>query len=195
MKRKTKRLWIRPLEAKDFKAWKSAHLTMKKSQNKWDHGPKPEQDLTLEKFKSLLKGQKERREKDLFYDFAIFDSKGSLVGGVAAMEVCRGISYTAYLGYSIFNNYWRLGYGKEAVHAFLNIAFKELRLHRIEAGIEPGNIRSIRLARSLGMRREGLKKKAVFLRNKWVDLIMYTLTSEDRGLKFNTSKLKYKPRS
>jgi len=195
LQRKTKRLFIRPLEIKDFKIWKASNLTINKSKNKWDHGPKPTHELTRDNFKKVLIGQKEHRKNDRFYDLAVFDSQGALVGVVAVMEVTRGISHTAFLGYSIFNNHWRLGYGKEAVRAMLDIGFKDLKLHRIEAGIEPGNIRSIRLANSLGMRREGLKKRAIFLRNKWVDLIMYTMTSEDLGISFDTSGFKHKPRS
>ncbi len=162
--------------------------------NKWDHGGKPEKDLTKAQFKKLVSDQSKRRKLDTFYDLGVFDRTGHLVGNVSLMEVSRGISQTAFLGYRIYNNYWRMGYGKEAVLAMIDIGFKDLRLHRIEAGIEPGNIRSIRLAKSLGMRREGLKKRAIFLRSQWVDLLMYTLTSEDFGLKFKVSNLRKKPR-
>lgn len=168
---------------------------MSKAKNKWDNGPKSDAELTKEYFKKILNAQKDRRNNDQFYDLAVFNLEGSLVGNVALMEVARGISHTAYLGYTISNNYWRLGYGKEAVRAIIDIGFKDIKLHRIEAGIEPGNIRSVKLAKSLGMRREGLKKKAIFLKGKWVDLIMYTLTTEDVGIKFDTSQLIQKPRS
>lgn len=193
--RKTESLCIRPLEWKDFAAWREANLKMGRPKNTWDTGPRPVAEITEKNFKKILAAKKERRVKDIFYDLGVFDSNGSLVGGVSLMEVARGISHTAFLGYRIFNNHWRLGYGKEAVRAMIDIGFKDIKLHRIEAGIEPGNIRSIRLAKKLGMRREGLKKKAIYLRNHWVDLLMYTLTSEDVGIKFKASNLKLKPRS
>jgi ribosomal-protein-alanine N-acetyltransferase len=195
LQRKTKRLLIRPLELKDYKIWKSSNLQIAKSKNKWDRGPKPVEELTRDHFKKVLVRQKEHRNKDSFYDLAVFDSEGALVGVVAAMEVARGISQTAYLGYGIFNTHWGLGYGKEAVQAMLDIGFNDLKLHRLEAGIEPGNTRSLRLAKSLGMRREGRKKSALFLRNTWVDLIMYTLTSEDLRIQFEASGLSQRPRS
>jgi [ribosomal protein S5]-alanine N-acetyltransferase len=195
LNRKTRRLHIRPMEAEDFIAWRTAHLGMSKSRNTWDLGAKPEKDLTLTQFKKILSEQAEQRKKNTFYSLGVFDSAGSLIGGVSIMEVIRGISHTAYLGYRIFNNYWGLGYGKEAVQAVIDIGFRDIKLHRIEAGIEPRNSRSIRLAKALGMRREGLKKRAIFLRNQWVDLLMYTLTCEDIGLKFRTSNLRIKSRS
>jgi hypothetical protein len=82
----------------------------------------------------------------------------------------------------------------KAVRAAIDIGFRDLNLHRIEAGVEPGNIRSIRLARKMKMRREGLKKRAIYLRGRWVDLIVYTLTSEDLGYRFNLTELQKKRR-
>lgn len=100
------------------------------------------------------------------------------------MEVVRGLTHTCFLGYYLYNNYWGRGLAKEAVLATLDIGFRDLKLHRIEAGIEPNNHRSQRLARSLKMRREGVKKRALYLRGQWVDLVMFTLTTEDMGIEF-----------
>jgi RimJ/RimL family protein N-acetyltransferase len=186
---KTERLVVRLLELKDFEAWREAHRKMDKSQNTWDLGPKPEHELTKATFRKLISRQTKLSKKDHHYRLAVFDKNGALVGGVSIMEVARGISQTAFLGYRIFNSYWRMGYGKEAVKAILDIGFDDIKLHRIEAGVEPKNIRSIRLAKSLGMRREGLKKRAIYLRNQWVDLLMFTVTCEDLDKKFDVSKL------
>lgn len=68
--------------------------------------------------------------------------------------------------------------------AIIDIAFRDVKLHRVEAGIEPTNRRSILLARSIGLRKEGLKKRAVFLRGMWNDLVMYSATCEDFGYKW-----------
>jgi len=195
LQRRTKQLLVRPLLKNDYCAWKQCSLEMKKPQNKWDKGPKPASELGRIHFNKILKAQKKRRENDTFYDLGVFNKQDFLVGHVSIMEVSRGISHSAYLGYRIFNNYWRRGYGKEAVRLIIDIGFKDINLHRLEAGIEPRNFRSIKLAKSLGMRREGIKKNALFLRGKWVDLVMYTLTTEDLGIKFKKSQLKYSARS
>ena len=191
----TPRLVVRPIESKDYSVWRQANLTMLRPQNIWDLGPIPQRKLTQSGFRKMLRGQTERRKKDTFYSLGVFDKAGTLVGGVSIMEVARGISQTAFLGYRIFNRYWGKGYAKESVRAVIEIGFEDIKLHRIEAGIEPKNLRSIRLAKSLGMRREGLKKRALFLRKTWVDLIMFTVTTEDGGRKFNTRNFKLKNRS
>lgn len=64
------------------------------------------EELTKEKFKIILENQLDRRNKDTFYDLGVFLNDGTLVGGVSIMEVARGISQTAFLGYRIFNPYW-----------------------------------------------------------------------------------------
>lgn len=192
--RKTKKIIVRPLELSDYDQWKKAQLEMRTPQNTWDIGPKDKSELTKAKFKKMLAGRNKFRKKDYFYDLGIFNHSGQFVGTTAIMEVTRGISHTAFLGYRIFNNYWGQGYGKDAAKSMIDIGFKDIKLHRIEAGVEPQNKRSIRLAKSLGMRKEGLKKRAIFLRGQWVDLLMFTLTTEDVGLKFNTANGLVKPR-
>jgi ribosomal-protein-alanine N-acetyltransferase len=186
--RRTKRIIVRPLQASDYKAWTDAHTTMLPARNTWDMGNKAETEVAFSRYRKLLKVQANDRRRDFVYDLGIFDRKtGVLVGGVAAMEIQRGVGHSAYLGYRIFNRHWRKGYAKEAVKAMFDIAFKDLKLHRLEAGIEPGNRRSILLAKRLGLRREGLKRRAIFLRNQWVDLLVFAVTCEELGYKFRGS--------
>lgn len=185
LNRKTKRLVIRPLTLSDFTAWQTSFSSMQPQQNKWDRQNRPKEELTKLNFKKILKSQKHLRDQDKFYDLAVFEKKsGELVGTVAAMDVLRGLGQTAYLGYFMHNRHWGKGYGKEATLAMIDIAFRDIKLHRIEAGIEPSNRRSIMLARSIGLRKEGLKKRAVFLRGKWNDLVMYSATCEEFGVKW-----------
>ncbi|MGE3758715.1 MAG: GNAT family N-acetyltransferase [Pseudobdellovibrionaceae bacterium] len=127
--------------------------------NKWDLGPRVAANLTERSFKKLIKQQGRHREDDIFYTFGVFLKNGELIGDVGLMDVSRRISQSAFLGYRIYNPYWGYGYAKKAVCMAIDIGFRDVRLHRLEAGIEPENRRSIALAKSLKMRREGLKKE------------------------------------
>ncbi len=183
--RKTKRLIVRPLALSDFIEWKTYFSSMSPPKNKWDNKNRDPSDLNKSNFRRLLKSQKNLRDSDKFFDLAVFEkTSGKMVGRVAAMDILRGLGQTSYLGYFIHNKFWGKGYGKEATLAMIDIAFRDIQLHRIEAGIEPSNRRSIMLARSLGLRKEGLKKRAVFLRGKWNDLVMYSATCEEFGVKW-----------
>jgi len=183
--KKTKRLILRPLENQDFKAWQTANFNKLPAQNKWDEGHLPDKDFTKANFKKLLKEQSEQRKADQYYYLGVFGRKTkALIGTVSAMNVVRRVTHTCYLGYFINNNYWGQGFGKEAALGMIHLCFKEMKLHRIEAGVEPTNRRSIMLAKSLGLRKEGLKKRMIFLRGAWLDCTMYSATCEEFGYKW-----------
>jgi ribosomal-protein-alanine N-acetyltransferase len=180
--RLTKRLEIRPLGVKDYANWRDSALKMGPRQNRWDLELKP-RALTRAKFDRLLRRQADERRIDNFYDFGVFRrDTGELVGKVALMNVVRGLGQQAFLGYRMWNPHWGNGFAAEASKAAMDIAFRDLGLHRIEAGIEPGNARSVRVARKLGLKREGIRKKAVYLRGKWRNLLAYVAFSEDYGV-------------
>jgi len=186
--RRTKDIEIRPMVKDDFEQWREYYRTLKPSLNKWDSHQKKEVDLTKRNFQKILNSQKNMRENDEFYDLSIFDRKTKKrIGGVSAMNICRSVSQTAFLGYTVHNNFWGQGIGKKSVLAMIDIAFRDLKLHRIEAGIELHNRRSILLAKSIGLRKEGLKKRMVYLRGDWQDLIIYSATCEEFGIKWKGS--------
>jgi len=59
------------------------------------------------------------------------------------------------VGWSLLRAFWGLGYATEAGRFALNHAFRELGQTHVVSLIAPENARSIRVARRLGMRREG----------------------------------------
>lgn len=173
----TKRLIIRPLEPYDFENWAQAHSNLRPPQNEWDETNWDESELTKAKFRKLLQTEKKNRAKDHFYDFGIFRKEdGVLIGKVCLMDISRGVFQNAYVGYRIFNIYWGHGYAQEATKAAVQLAFKNLNLHRVEAGIAPKNKRSIKTAKALGFQKEGLSKKRLKINNKWVDIEIYAIT-------------------
>lgn len=183
LNRVTKRLIVRPLEREDFDTWKAGFLSFGESKNPWDHGGSSAELLTRANFAQLLRDQKIKRKNDHFYNFAVFErSTGAFIGSTALMDVSRALFQNAYIGYWIGNTHWGQGFGHEAVDITIDIAFRDLNLHRVEAGIHPKNRRSIALARALGMRREGVSRRRLYLKNVWQDMVLYALTSEERGL-------------
>jgi len=59
------------------------------------------------------------------------------------------------VGWSLLRPFWGLGYATEAGRAALSHAFGDLGQAHVVSLIQPENARSIRVARRLGMRREG----------------------------------------
>ena len=180
---------LRPYKFTDFDLWRETFLSLGEPKNRWDKGSRTKDDLTIAKFKKILATQKQNRDKDYFYDLIAFDKKtGAIIGFASLMEVSRGIFQNAYLGYGVLNSHWGKGFGKEMVCEILKIGFKDLKIHRIEAGIEPKNRRSLALAKSVGLRREGLSKRRLFLNNEWLDMNIYAMTADELGFRGHTGK-------
>src|SRR5258705_12480495 len=61
----------------------------------------------------------------------------------------------------------------------LRWAFRSLRLHRVEANIQPGNKPSRALVRGLGFRREGLSRRDLKVAGRGRDHERWALLAED----------------
>ncbi len=187
--KKTSRLIIRPLALHDFENWRQAYSSQNTPQNEWDESNWKDSELTLKKFKEQLKLQLKLRSQDKTYAWGVFrKDDGVLIGLVDLMDISRGLFQNAYLGYRIFNNFWNQGYATEACQAVLTMAFKELKLHRIEAGISPSNKSSLKVAKRIGLRKEGRSPRRLYIDKKWQDMILFAATSEDFGLHFRFVK-------
>jgi len=66
------------------------------------------------------------------------------------------------VGYMLDRAYWGQGYMQEAMAAMIDYAFRVLRLHRMEADIDPRNAASAKLLKSLHFVHEGR------LRERWI---------------------------
>jgi ribosomal-protein-alanine N-acetyltransferase len=112
----------------------------------------------------------------------VLRSSGALAGVVNVSEIVGGAFRSAYLGYYAFRPHAGQGYMSEGVRLVLRRAFGELRLHRVEANIQPGNTASLALVRRLGFRREGFSPRYLKIAGRWRDHERWALLAEDRVL-------------
>lgn len=94
---------------------------------------------------------------------------GDLVGIVNFNEIVMGVFRSAYTGYWGYARTAGRGLMTEALRAAVRFAFDELGLHRIEANIQPENVRSIALARRAGFTKEGFSRAYLFIDGAWRD--------------------------
>ena len=85
----------------------------------------------------------------------------------------------AEVWYKVYPDFWNNGYGTEALQIILDYGFKELGLHRIEAGCAVENFGSIRVLEKVGMKREGRKRQVLPLKDGWSDSFEYAILSTD----------------
>jgi ribosomal-protein-alanine N-acetyltransferase len=102
-----------------------------------------------------------------------------VVGVVNISQIVMGAFQSGYLGY--YGSVQSAGRGlmTEAVHAAAHFAFATLGLHRLEANIQPGNVRSIDLVRRLGFRKEGFSPKYLKIDGQWRDHERWAILADE----------------
>lgn len=135
--------------------------------------------FTLEGQKSEIANGIQGVANDQSYTFGIFLKKtDELVGRIALTGIARGPFQNAYLGYFMDEKYNGKGYITAAVSLCVEYAFKEIGLHRVQAGVMPKNLPSIRVLEKAGFRHEGLSKKYLKINGSWEDHELFAITAE-----------------
>ena len=67
----------------------------------------------------------------------------------------------------------------EALGAVLELAFRELSLHRVQLRIMDGNADSEKLARRMGFVYEGLVRDSVFAKGSYRRIHLYSMLAEE----------------
>lgn len=113
------------------------------------------------------------------FSYIARDDEGQLIGCVNINEIVRGAFQSAFLGYYAFQPHNGKGLMKQAVSLVVSEAFSQLQLHRLEANIQPDNVASVSLVRSLGFRREGFSVRYLKISGEWRDHERYAITTEE----------------
>ncbi len=106
-------------------------------------------------------------------------SDDALLGAINLSEIVRGPLQSAYLGYYIGAPFARQGYMREALNLALRHAFETLKLHRVEANIQPNNHPSIALVQRAGFTQEGYSRRYLKIGGRWRDHQRWALLAED----------------
>lgn len=101
------------------------------------------------------------------------------VGVFNYSEIVRGGFQSAYLGYFALAPHAGEGYMAEGLELALQVAFRTLKLHRVEVNIQPANARSTALIRPAGFLREGFSRRYVKIAGRWRDHERWALLVED----------------
>lgn len=176
--KETERLIIRPLIKEDYSNWLTQFNNRMPSQHKYDDGKIDMSICTEEWFEELVNNHQQMASDDKVYVFGIFRKEDNVhLGSVDFSTIMRVEFQWARFGYTIHNQFWRQGYGKESVKGALCLAFRKLSYHRIEAHINLDNTPSIKLAESVGMEFECIRKGFIFEFDEWTDHLIYSIYS------------------
>jgi ribosomal-protein-alanine N-acetyltransferase len=103
---------------------------------------------------------------------------GAVVGFANISQIIRGPLQSAFLGYGAVAAFAGQGYMTEGLQLVLREAFTRLRLHRLEANVQPGNTASIALLRRCGFEREGFSPRYLKVGGRWRDHERWAIRAE-----------------
>lgn len=106
---------------------------------------------------------------------------GAILGGINLNCIVRGFFQWAYLSYWMGAPYARQGLMAEGMRLVTRYAFTEMKLHRLEANIQPGNLPSITLVRKCGFRIEGYSPRYLQVLGEWCDHERWALLAHEMG--------------
>jgi RimJ/RimL family protein N-acetyltransferase len=132
-------------------------------------------------------------QSDLHRTFLVLanDPEGEhgIVGKINVTNVVRGRFQSASLGYDAYDPYAGRRLFREGLALVVGVALTAsehggMGLHRVEANVQPGNVASAGVLRSLGFRREGFTPRMLRLggpdgREDWRDHERFAITADE----------------
>ena len=168
--RRRYRVVLRPPSPEDEEEFITRMRASRKVHRPWISMPE-----TREAYAAYL--ERSHRETNAFYLAHRLDDD-AIVGFLNISEIIRGKLQSGFLGYGAVAEFARRGYLTEAMQLLLNEAFTRLRLHRLEANIQPENVASIALAERCGLRFEGFSPRYLKIGGRWRDHERWAITRE-----------------
>jgi ribosomal-protein-alanine N-acetyltransferase len=161
MKKITPSITVKKISPKDENEFLRAARASRLSHQAWVKVP-----LTPIAFRRYVNEM--RTAEDLAFVVRRNDTK-SIVGVVELQDIFMGDFKNAYIIYYVFDGQQRQGLMTHAVTAVIRIAFSTLKLHRLEANIQPENRASKKLAKACGFSKEGYSPKFLKKGGRWCD--------------------------
>jgi RimJ/RimL family protein N-acetyltransferase len=116
---------------------------------------------------------------DSWCQLAIRDkASGELIGDLG-VHFPAGTDYPIEFGVSMRPERQGQGYAREAMRAALTLAFGEWGYRRAVGSVDPRNVASIALLRSLGFRQEAHHVESYLFRGEWVDDIVFAMLARE----------------
>ena len=175
MKIKTKRLILRPATFNDA-------VDIARNANNLDvtrymaHIPFPYSVKNAKDFIKLCH-KKESQKPCTDLNFVIeMRSPKKVIGCLGFIRIDH-FTGKADIGYWLGKDYWRQGFGFEAVNALIKFAFNKLKLQRLETAVYTENRASQALVKKLGFKKEGVRHRASrsSATGKLYDVLIYAL--------------------
>ena len=113
--------------------------------------------------------------------FVIVNGSGALVGTFTVASIIRGAFQSCSVGYWLAERAQGQGLATAALREAADLAFGDLRLHRIQAETLTHNQRSQRVLQRVGFRKYGEAASYMPIAGEWQDNVLYQLLTPTPG--------------
>lgn len=110
------------------------------------------------------------------WGICLLENKAEIIGTIGFWRIDKE-HHRAEIGYMLLPAFFRNGYMTEAMKAVLHFGFNTLKLHSIEANINPANTASEVLLQHHGFIKEAHFKENYYFNGKFNDSIIYSLVN------------------
>lgn len=139
---------------------------------KYIERPRPTSIDDTYKFINII-DEAEKKNDIITWGIALKDEP-KLIGTVCYINLKKEHD-RAELGYALHPDHWKTGIMHEVLRAVIDYGFTIMKLHSIEANINPDNIASQKLLEKNGFVKEAHFKENFYWEGKFLDSAVYTL--------------------
>jgi len=132
---------------------------------------------TREIIRPVIESGNDQPRKSYAWKIVIKES-GTFIG-MAGLTLSNDKFRLGEIYYKLMPEYWGKGYATEVSKALIKSGFEYFHLHKVEAGVAVDNVRSIKVLEKSGMTREGLRRKILPVRGRWIDNYHYAIVEDD----------------
>ncbi|MFI5128624.1 MAG: GNAT family N-acetyltransferase [Chitinophagales bacterium] len=102
-----------------------------------------------------------------------FKNDNKLIGTICLWNI-QPENYRAEIGYELNPEYWGKGIMTEAIPTIIEYGFETMKLHSIQADLDPANSPSVVLLERNGFVKEGHFKESTYFNGKFSDRVVYS---------------------
>lgn len=138
-----------------------------------------EPDTSLEQSAALIDKINQSEADNLGITWGIArPGKEDLLGTVSFWRLIPE-HHRAEIGYGLDPDYWQQGIMSEVLTTVLDFGFRQMRLHSVEANVNPHNLPSRKLLEKHGFVQEAYFRQNYFFRGQFLDSVIYSLLAPD----------------
>lgn len=147
---------------------------------RWEATIPPESGSRLPSWQEFPRLMDRRQEEGTALSMVLTVDR-EIAGLISVGAVERGAMQMGGLGYWIAQKWAGKGITSLAAAATIDLVVGDLGLHRLEVNVRPENVPSLALARKLGLREEGYRRRYMHIDNQWADHVGFAVDQQDLG--------------